>query len=372
MNIIGLIVEYNPFHNGHLYQIETIKELYPDSLIICVLSTCFCQRGEISVLNKWDKTSIALKNNIDLVIELPYFFTTQSADIFAHASLQILNEFKIDTLVFGSEINDISILKNLAFNSLDHKYEKKFTKKGFNYPRILAETNNTINSPNDILALSYIKEIIKNNYNINPVSIKRTNNYHDNLLDENIVSALNIRDKYYKDIDIKKYVPTCTYQILRNKNINFSKYLELLKYKVITEANSIANYLDVDEGLDNKINNIILKCSNIDECIKMIKSKRYTYNRISRMLNHILVGLNKDDAAEIKNIEYLKILGFNTIGRQYLNSIKKNINYPIIYNYKKEYKVSNYELTSTKIYSIITSDVELVDKEYKKNVIINK
>ena len=198
MNVIGIITEFNPFHNGHSYYINKIKEVYNDSIIICVTSSLFSQRGELSILNKWEKTEIALNNNIDIVLELPYMFTVQSADSFAHASLQILNEFKIDTLVFGSESNDIELLKKYANKN---NYEDKLP-------------------PNDILGVSYIKEIIKNKYNINPITIKRTNVYHDNNSNSSVVSASNIREKFYNNKDIKKYIPNITYKYLKNKKID--------------------------------------------------------------------------------------------------------------------------------------------------------
>ena len=345
MNVVGIIAEFNPFHNGHAYYINKIKEMYPESILICVTSSSFSQRGELSILNKWEKTDIALNNNIDLVIELPYFFTVQSANIFAHASLQILNEFKIDTLIFGSESNDINLLKEYA--NIDN-YEDKFP-------------------PNDILGVSYIKEIIKNKYNINPITIKRTNEYHDKDNNSSIVSASNIREKFYNNKDIRKYIPKITYKYLKNKKLDNNKYLDLLKYKIIN--NNLINYLDVNDELSNKLKNNIFDFNNIDLLIKNIKTKRYNYSKISRMLNHILIGLNKKDTSNIKNIEYIRILGFNNIGKKYLHDVKKKINYPIIYNYNKDYISSNYELNATKVYSIITND-NIIDKEYKKTIII--
>ncbi len=344
MNVVGIISEYNPFHNGHIYHINKIKELYPNSIIICVTSSSFTQRGELSILNKWEKTNISLNNNIDLVIELPYFFTVQSADIFAHAALQILNSFKIDTLIFGSESNDIELLKKYASNN---NYEDKLP-------------------PNDILGISYIKEIVKNKYNINPITIKRTNDYHDKKDSSNIVSASNIRDKFYNNKSIKKYIPDITYKYLKNKKLDNNKYMNLLKYKIIN--NNLINYLDVNDELSNKLKNNIFKYNDIDSLIKNIKTKRYNYSKISRMLNHILISLLKIDTQKIKDIEYIRILGFNQIGRKYLHNIKKDINYPIIYNYNKKYITSNYELNTSKIYSILTND-NIIDKEYKKTVI---
>ena len=346
MNIIGIITEYNPFHNGHIYHIDKIKELYPDSIIICVTSSSFTQRGELSILNKWEKTSIALNNKVDLVIELPYFFTVQSADIFSHASLQILNEFKIDTLVFGSESNDIDLLTKYANkNSFENKLP-----------------------PNDILGVCYIREIIKNKYNINPVAIKRTNDYHDKSNNSSIVSASNIRERFYNNESIKKYIPSTTYKYLKNKNIDFNKYYDLLKYKII--ENDLTNYLDVNIELSNKLKNNIFLNNNIDSLIKSIKTKRYNYSKISRMLNHILVSLLKRDTQKVKDIEYIRILGFNEFGKNYLHNIKKDLSYPIIYNYNKKYLTSIYEFKAAQIYSILTND-NIIDKEYKKTVIKN-
>ena len=344
MNVIGVIVEFNPFHNGHAYYLNKIKEMYKDSIIICVTSSSFSQRGELSILNKWEKTEIALNNNIDIVLELPYMFIVQSADAFAHASLQILNEFKVDTLIFGSESNNINLLKKYANIN---NYEDKLP-------------------PNDILGVSYIKEIIKNKYNINPITIKRTNEYHDKNNNSSIVSASNIREKFYNNKDIKKYVPNITYEYLKNKKIDNNKYIDLLKYKIIN--NNLINYLDVNDELSNKLKNNIFNYNDIDSLIKNIKTKRYNYSKISRMLNHILISLNKKDTSNIKDIEYIRILGFNNIGKKYLHDIKKQINYPIIYNYNKKYVSSNYELNATKIYSIITNN-NIIDKEYKKTII---
>ena len=166
MKIIGLICEYNPFHNGHIYQINKIKELYPDSLIIAIVGTNFTLRGDISIINKWNKTKVALSNNIDIVLELPTLYATQSADIFAYGALSILNKFKIDTLIFGSETNDIELLKKLANQEINNeKYNelvKEYINTGINYPTAMSKalydiTNIKIDKPNDLLGLSYIK-----------------------------------------------------------------------------------------------------------------------------------------------------------------------------------------------------------------------
>ena len=296
MKIIGIIAEYNPFHLGHVYQIKKIKELYPDSLIISIISTNFTERGEISLLNKWDKTKICLENDIDLVVELPTIYATQSADMFAYGALKILNELRIDTLVFGTESDDITSLINLAKIQLsDNKYDelvKKYLAEGINYPTAMSKALNDIanikiDTPNDLLALSYIKEIIKNNYPITPISIKRTNDYHGKKITSSIVNASLIRDLFNQDKDISKYVPEITLKYL-NKKANIDNAYNYLIYNIINNKKHLNEYLTIDEGIENRILKQIPISNNWHELVMNIKTKRYTYNKINRMLIHLL------------------------------------------------------------------------------------
>lgn len=379
MKVIGIIAEYNPFHLGHLYQINKIKEIYPDSIIIAIISTNFTQRGDISIINKWDKTKICLENNIDLVIELPTLFATQSSDIFAFGALKILNEFKIDTLVFGTETDNVNSLYELANTQLNNpKYDvlvKKYLANGINYPTAMSKaltelTNVVIDKPNDLLALSYIKEIIKKNYKIIPYGIKRTNNYHDELCSNNsnnIISANLIRKLYQEKNNISKYIPNNVENYIYD-DISINKAYSLLKYKIITDKDNLDKYLTVDEGIENRIIKNINISNSWLELVMNIKTKRYTYNKINRMLLHILLDIKKEDNQ--KDI-YLRILGFNSHGRKYLNKIKKEINIPIYMNYRDNIsKTLNIEFKSTYIYSIITNDNSLIEKEYKNKPII--
>ena len=208
MDSIGIIVEYNPFHNGHLYQIEKVKEMYPDSKIIIILNGYFLERGLISLETKEEKTRLALKYGVDLVIELPFVFGSNSADTFASASLYLLNELKVKKLIFGSESNDINLLKTVASRQLEEGFDEKlksFLDQGLNYPTALNKAIGIeLDNPNDLLGVSYIKTILQNNYSIEPISIKRTNSYHDNNLNDKIVSASNIREKLNNNEDISK------------------------------------------------------------------------------------------------------------------------------------------------------------------------
>ena len=375
MHIIGLIAEYNPFHNGHLYQINKIKEMYPDSIIIAVVSSCFTQRGDVSVLNKWNKTQIALDNNINIVIELPFVYATQGSDIFAKGAITILEKMKIDTLVFGTESDNLDIINLIADTQINNpNYNiivKKYLNKGINYP---TATNNAVNnltgykidSPNDLLALSYIKEIIKNNYNITPISIKRTIDYHSSDIVNNITSASNIRTLIQENKDITNYIPTYPINYIENK-LNLNKAYPYLKYSIIKNINSLDKYLTIEEGIENRIKKYIYECNDWQSLVMKIKTKRYTYNKINRMLTHILLGYTKEENKE-KDC-YTRVLGFNKKGRKYLNTIKKQTN--IIYGYKKNLSNSlDIEFRSTCIYALITNNTKLIDLEFKNKPII--
>ena len=379
MHKIGIICEYNPLHNGHLYQIKKIKETYKDSLIIVCLSSCFMQRGEASILNKWDKTRLAIESGVDLVLELPFAFATQYQDIFAKGALTILNHLKIDTLVFGSECNDIELLKNLASVQLkDDGYNylvKRYLDLGLNYPTSLSKalfdiSGVKLDKPNDLLALAYVKEIIKNNYDIEPFSIRRTSDYHNSNLDSDIVSASTIRKLLKDGVNVNNYLPYNIYDYL--SEIDEDKYFALLKYQIINNIDCLDKFQTVDEGIENRIIKYINMVNSKEELILKVKSKRYTYNKINRMFTHILTNFTKEDAKNLE-IEYLRVLGFNTRGKNYLNKIKKDIDIPIINKYiPNMYKCLDIEFRVSLIYSLILKDKgdDFLKREYRNKPVI--
>ena len=379
MHKIGIICEYNPLHNGHLYQIKKIKETYKDSLIIVCLSSCFMQRGEASILNKWDKTRLAIESGVDLVLELPFAFATQYQDIFAKGALTILNHLKIDTLVFGSECDDVELLKNLASVQLkDESYNylvKRYLDLGLNYPTSLSKalfdiSGVKLDKPNDLLALAYIKEIIKNNYDIKPFSIRRTSDYHNSNLDSDIVSASTIRKLLKDGVNVNNYLPYNIYDYL--SEIDEDKYFALLKYQIINNIDCLDEFQTVDEGIENRIIKYINMVNSKEELILKVKSKRYTYNKINRMFTHILTNFTKEDAKDLE-IEYLRVLGFNTRGKNYLNKIKKDIGIPIINKYiPNMYKSLDIEFRVSLIYSLILKDKgdDFLKREYRNKPVI--
>jgi len=361
MKSIGIIAEYNPFHNGHLYHINEIKKKYPDYVIVLVMTGNFSQRGIPSIIDKWKRTEIALKHGIDLVVELPFPFSTQSADYFAYGSITILEKLNCEKVIFGSESNNIETLELIAKTQVDNpefeKLVKIYSKFGNNYPTAISNaiydlTNKKIDSPNDLLGISYIKTIIQNKYNIKYETIKRLDNYHDIELNENYTSsASSIREALKNNKDIKKHVPSDTLDYFNELHF-IDDYFDILKYKIITEED-LSIYNTVEEGIDKLLKKNINKATSYDELIKLIKSKRYTYNKISRMLLHILCNFTKEKRILFNKISYLRILGFNDTGKSYLNNIKKKIDIPIISKITKEKdKMLEYELYTTEIYNI--------------------
>ena len=381
MKSVGIICEYNPFHNGHLYHLNKVKELYPNHIIILVMSGNFTQRGDVSIINKWDKTKLALDYGVDIVVELPYVFASESADKFAYASVNMLNELGVEAIVFGSETNNVDKLYELADIQLnDKKYNKlvkEYLDEGINYPTALSKalydiTNKKIDKPNDILALSYIREIIKNDYNIKPISIKRNNDYNSLDLNDGMTSASSIRYALSNNEKVDSYVPDKVLDYLDNPIFN-NNYFALLKYKILSE-DDLEKYQTVDEGIENRLKKYIVSSKNLDEFILKVKTKRYTYNKLNRMFNHIICNFTKDEAERLNEVEYLRILGFSYKGQDYLNKIKKEIDLPIITkfgSYDSEMLDIEYRITSVYAYALNEKDkTKLIEDEYKHPPVI--
>ena len=373
---IGIICEYNPFHYGHLYHLNKIKETYPDSNIILVMSGWITERGDLSLIDKFKKADIALNYGVDLVVELPFKYI-QSADFFAKGAIEILNKLECNAIVFGSESNNINELIELASIQLNDKnynnLVKKYVDQGINYPTALSRAlktiaGKTINTPNDLLGLSYVKEIIKNNYNIKPITIKRNGNYNSKIIEGKITSSTSIRELLKNKKNIKKYVPKYSYKYLNNP-IFIENYFYYLKYKIIS-TDDLTIYQGIDTNIENRIKKYINISNTLDELLGLIKTKRYTYNRLKRALTYILLSITKEDCNNLK-LEYIRVLGFNNNGKKILNKIKKNINIPILTNYNSKYL--NKDLQINTIISLnkkIKDKNSFIEKEYKQKPII--
>ena len=342
-NVIGLIVEYNPFHNGHLHHIQEIDRLFEDNIKIAVMSGDFVQRGEPSLINKFEKIKIALSQGIDIVIELPAFYSTQSAEIFAKGSVNLLNKLSCSHIVFGSESNDLDKLKRIATISLTKEFElslREFLAEGFSYPTAFSKAlfDEKLGS-NDILAMEYLKAIKVINPKIEACSIKREKTgYYDDEKD-NFSSATYIRkilldcnkkkeDKLNK---IKNLVPKFSYKILEENFGVFSclsDFYDLIKYNIIKNYSELKNIQDLEVGLENRLYKYSLENLSFEDFFDEVLTKRITISRLQRILLHSLFGLTKTITEKIKNkVPFVKILGFSERGQEYLNYLKKAENY---------------------------------------------
>ncbi len=378
MKAVGIVAEYNPFHNGHLYHLNKVKELFPNEVVVLILSGHFLERGTPSIIDKWKRTQVALTYGVDLVVELPFPFACQSADFFAKGAISLLDHLKVSHFVFGSESNDLESIQVLVDTQLEHPefstLASIYLKSGENYPTALSKalfdlTGKRVNLPNDLLAISYLKEIKQQNSNIEPHSIQRTNAYHDQKLSSSISSATAIREALKQGQSIKKFVPKESFATLQ-EDLHFEEdYFPFLKYKIMT-SQDLSIYQGVDEGIEHRLKKEIVTATSWEDLILKIKTKRYTYNKISRMLTHILCNFTKEEAQKMQEISYIRILGFNDLGRKYLNQIKKEVSIPLVTKFKREQDpMLDLEQRISSIYALPIKDekkkIHLIEEEYK-------
>lgn len=347
MKATGIVVEYNPFHNGHKYHLQKTKELNPNNIIIAVMSGDFVQRGEPSIIDRWTKTKMALANGVDLVIELPVFYSSQSAEIFAKGAVGILEELKCESMVFGSESGKINELKRISTLQESEEFKiklKERLKSGDSYPTAHSSTmkeilgESELNS-NDILGLEYIKAIGYWKSSIIPMTLKREKvGYHDTNIVGDFASATKIREHLKKNEEISSIVTQESFNTLKEYS-NFT-YMEnfypFIRYELIKNSNNLSDIQDMEIGFENRLLENAIKSINYDEFFKSISNRRYTTGRVQRVLTHTLLALTTNITEEVKkSIPYVRVLGFNSKGREYLSYLKKFDNSKIITSYKK-------------------------------------
>lgn len=357
MKKIGIVVEYNPFHNGHLYQIQKIKEKFgKDCFISVVMSGDFVQRGEVSFLNKWEKTRIALENEVDLVVELPVYYAIQNAEIFSKMAVKILDYLGMEIQVFGAENDEIKIFEEIITLQKSDEYNKKIQEKIKNGNRYMIAQKMVLQEfgyekfikSNNILGLEYVRAILQAKLNIKPYIIKREiSEYNEEKVEderEQFVSASFIRKIFdskdeKKWIELKNFIPKNIHKFLinkmYNKNIEYknikNEFLKLVKYRmVIDDKKKILEIFDMTEQLYSRIFNAILNSTNYETFFKKIEAKNISIKRIDRILLNILLDIRKLD----ENIDYIRVLGFNDIGREYLKKLKKEGKDKIFVNWK--------------------------------------
>ena len=348
--VLGIIAEYNPFHNGHLYHLLKSKEKTKATATIAVIGGNFTQRGETSIVDKWTKAEMALKNGVDLVLELPTLYSISSAENFADGAIKILNSLKIvDTISFGAETEDISklnIIANIVYD--EPKMYKDFLDEGLrngkSFPKAREEAvlkclndksyATILSSPNNILGIEYLKALKKRRSKIKPICIKRKDVGHLTLeYNGEIASATAIRNmiKLNRMKDVKTYTTPSSYTILTDeiKKGHFvndiSQFENIMIYNLRNMSlEQIANMPDVSEGLENLIKKAANSCNTIDEFINIVSSKRYTQTRIRRILLYSLLKITKKDMNISKKCNpYIRVLGFNKQGKELLSKISK-------------------------------------------------
>ena len=373
MKAVGLVTEYNPFHNGHLYHLNKAMELTGADISVAVMSGDFVQRGELAVLDKYTRASMALNSGVNLVVELPVNYAVSSAESFAAGALKVLDYIKADSIAFGSESGNIERLSKLAHILCDnedtlYKEISKYTANGISYAAARQkvveklthkDTAAMLTSSNNILAVEYLKAIIKNNYAIKPYTIKRQgDSYNDTDIRSEYASATALRGNLKAD-NISKYIPVKAGLIL-SSNTNyiypdditealFTRLLDILfasSYDKNVFIENVMQYPDVNKEIAGRlyksamdmITRTVQQMSESEDngafsfgsLCEHIKTKEVPLSRIKRALVRITLGLDKKHMKKYSNAPYIRVLGFDKKGQEYLSYIRKTVEVPLI------------------------------------------
>lgn len=406
MKIVGIVAEYNPFHKGHEYQLKMAKELSGCDCVAAVMSGNFVQRGEPAIIDKYKRAEAAIYGGADLIIELPIPYCCQNAEVFARAAITELKKLNITHLSFGCENSDLKLLKEIALLQVYDKscgnFIKEEIKKGISYPAALSNAlnkispdsdfSNIIKAPNNVLAIEYIKSSIILDCSWSFVPVKRIGKNHN---DENISGHFDSASAIRKGIltDFKSFNSGS----LTNKSMDMinrfydeyhsfnclNSFLYYIYYQILSiGTDGLNNIYDISEGLNNKIYSNIFRFNNIDEYIMSLKSKRYTYSRIRRILLNILLGINNENIRKYmltnkiySDNNYIKVLAFNDKGRQILRKAKSEGT--AVINSYSDYKkncidMSTFKLTdkTTNIYYLPFSNRKINEEFYNNAVYV--
>ncbi|RKP55409.1 nucleotidyltransferase [Cohnella endophytica] len=367
MSTVGVIVEYNPLHNGHLYHLQQSKKITGADSVVAVMSGNFLQRGEPALADKWARAEMALRAGCDLVLELPVAYSSQPAQWFAHGSIAILDATGIvDSICFGSESGDLESLQLLASLLADEPedfapflaaelksglpYPSAFTAAATVYLRLrgMDEHASSLSQPNHTLGLHYLIALRKINSDIAPYTVRREKSEYgqDDITDIRIASATALRKLLLGEegsLDaLSPYVPDTTLDILRREisagraPIHWESFARPLYHELFRQDEArIAEYAEVTEGLEHRIKKALPGLSEltVSELLQSLKTKRYTRTKLQRTLLRILLGHRKELIAPDRladGIEYIRVLGFNERGRTLLHEMRKKAKVPVI------------------------------------------
>lgn len=385
MNIVGIIAEFNPMHKGHEYLIDKAKELTGCDTALCIMSGNFTQAGNVAIKDKFTRAKIAIENGFDIVIELPTIYATSSAEYFSKGAINILNSLPIDYICFGSETGNTEELKIIAqklVKSNDAIWDNiaETLKTGVSFAVAREYAISKVLTPkevelstksNNILAIEYLKNLIRLNSKITPIAIKRY---------ENAISATKIRESIRDNLninDIKENI--LNYNTIMDNPIINDNTFNTIKYAVLSLGkDKIRDIAEVTEGLENKIYDELSNSLTYDDFIKNIKSKRYQLSKIKRILNNILLNITKENFIKLQNLDkyYAHVLAINPIRKkEILSYITKNSSIYVIASLNekqlKELDSSSYEsleldIHASNIYSIFSNDT--INKDYTNKI----
>ena len=369
MRSVGIIAEYNPFHNGHQYHLQQSLEMSGAEISIAVISGNFTQRGEPALLDKWTRAEIAVRNGVNLVVEMPFLFACNNAGYFARGGVEILENLGCDYISFGSESGNIALLQKISRETEAHRSEmeeavKVGVKKGLPYPKarheaatalLGEEVSEVLSTPNNLLALEYLRYM----KSAKPITVKRQGSgYHELTAKDDMASATGIRKMIVGSEDISRFVSGITREILTEFSGRFEdKLFPLLREKILLSSNEELNQIfGAEEGLGNKMKANVRYWKNMDELIESLKSKRYTRTRITRLLAMTLLGVQREDVKNARS--YIRVLAFDEKGSQYLKEIKKSesCKLPILTNINKEAEM-HLEIKETLEKDILAGDL---------------
>ncbi len=382
MSVIGIVCEFNPFHNGHKYLIDSVKK--DGDIVVCVMSGNFVQRGEPAIFPKEIRVKTALMNGADIVLELPFVYATASAEIFASSAVEILNSFGCDKIAFGTENATLKQLENAVEIILSEDFDgkiKKHLEEGVSYPKARQmafeeyECSCDTVSPNNILAIEYICAIKKNNYKILPTVVNRKGaDYNDNFAVDEFASATHIRNLINENSDFKKYVPNNAYQSYKNA-LEEGNYLNLEKFNlsalsILRSKGEISPEIaNMAEGLENRITSAIKCCSNLERVYEKVKTKRFTHARIRRAVLSAVMNVSSNDLKI--PVPYCRLLGFNFNIGNILGDLAKKCGLPFVVNYSDILNLDTYnasrvfelENKSSDLYNLALEETEMCSTE---------
>lgn len=383
MSVIGIVCEFNPFHNGHKYLIDSVKK--QGDTVVCVMSGNFVQRCEPAIFPKESRVKSAIFNGADIVLELPFLYATASAEIFAYNSVKILDSFGCDKIAFGTETTTVEQLNEIVDILSDVDFDEKlklFLDMGQSYPAARQSALNSysksydISLPNNILAIEYIKALRKINSKIEPVCVTRIGTgYNDNFAVGEYASATHIRSLIYDNVHFEKYIPENSFK-LYNDLISSGQVISKEKYDLLSQAllrsklfEDFKNTANMAEGLENRIQDAVKTTFNLEDIYDKAKTKRYTHSRIRRAVLSLQFGISNDDLKI--DVPYCRLLGFNKDCVEKMGYLANHCSLPFVTRYSDISKnnddninrVFELEDKSTDFYNLILKKTEICSKE---------